>query len=102
MFKKNVRDGKKALRRLAIHRRKAERRRKAELKSLLPDDIGAAHLQVIIPDPETEAKRAKTALLPGLQLSTQQANVMRGQEEIERREDGIGTLLSKATIPSPA
>jgi len=87
MLQKHIRDNKKALHRLGIDRRKAERGRKAELKCLLPDDIGAAHLQVNIPDPETEAKHAKEALLPSLQLSTQLINAIQEQEEIEEREE---------------
>jgi hypothetical protein len=64
MLQKHIRDNKKALYRLRIDYQKAERGRTAELKCHLPDDIGAAHLQVNIPDPETEAKLEKEALLP--------------------------------------
>jgi hypothetical protein len=44
MLQKHIWDNKKALHRLGIDYQKAERGRKAELKCLLSNDIGAAHL----------------------------------------------------------
>jgi hypothetical protein len=48
---------KKELHNLGVLRRRIERRRGKALKQVDPDDIGAAHLTVIIPDPEKEAER---------------------------------------------
>jgi hypothetical protein len=46
----------KELHAAGVDARRIERRRKAALKKVAVDDIGAAHLAILIPDPEQEAK----------------------------------------------
>ena len=56
---------KKELHRQGVDSRNLERSRKRALKRLLPNDIGAGHLFIPIPDPEQLAKEAELA---GIQL----------------------------------
>jgi hypothetical protein len=85
-LQKVKKDAQTALYRLGIKARRIDRLRKKEIINAEPDDIGLAHLMVEIPDPETLAKVAYEATLPGFQLDTQLAEQERYKEEAERRE----------------
>jgi hypothetical protein len=57
---------------------KIKRLRKKELEKVLPQDIGASHLYIEIPDPEKEARLAYEATLTGFQLPVLEDKVERG------------------------
>lgn len=84
---RHVRDEERALKRLGIHRRRIERLRKKELEKVLLRDIGAAHLYIEIPDPETIAKREYESTQLGLQLSRQLEEAIQQQIEEERAQE---------------
>jgi len=48
--------------------RRIERFRKAIVRELLEDDVGAVHLLIPVPDRETELKKAEIEALKGFQL----------------------------------
>ena len=53
----------------------------------MPEDIGASHLYIEIPDPEAITKCAYEALQPGFQLYLQLQEEERYIEEIKRQEE---------------
>lgn len=70
----------KELKAIAVKARRSERRRKKALKSVAQDDQGAAHLTILIPDPEVVAELEQKRLAEEGILGTILETILEGFE----------------------